>query len=132
LLLAVPVYSSENVYETGKLMEVKISDRTMPLTIPPSSPNSSSLVLSVPLGDIYWFTIQKDEITYFAACASRQKKSYAADWVINDPVQFRIDKDKLFLKRPNGKEMRLAPVMRVRNPTAERQISAKQMIPECR
>ena len=132
LLLAVPVHSSDKVYETGKLMGVKISDSTMPLTIPPMSPNSSGMVLSVPTGVIYWFTIEKDEISYFAACASRRKKSYAAGWVVSDPVQFRVNKETLFLKRAKGKEMRLALIMRVRNATSETQTSAKQMIPECR
>jgi hypothetical protein len=33
---------------------------------------------------------------------------------VNDPIEFRVDKDKLFLKRPNKGEFRLALMTRVR------------------
>jgi hypothetical protein len=66
------------------------------------------------------------------------------EWIVNDPVQFRLEKDKLFLRRPNGKELRLGLLTRVRGVTPEAgnsssaadstsaAISARQNIPECR
>ncbi len=132
LLLAMPTHAADKIYETGKLTGVKMTDVTAPVTIPPMNPNASGMVLPIPLGVTYMFTIEKDGVSYYAACVSKQKKSYAADWVVNDPVQFRIDKEKFFLRRPKGKEMRLALVTRVRNATSEAQPSARQMIPECK
>jgi hypothetical protein len=132
LTLAVPIHAADKVYETGQLTAVKMTDGTASVTIPPLAPNAAGFVLPFPLGVTYSFTIEKDGISYLAACISKQKKSYAADWVVNDPVRFRIDKEKFFLKRPNGKEMRLALLTRVRNAMSETQTSATQMIPECK
>jgi hypothetical protein len=132
LLIAIPAQATDRTYETGKLSNVTITDSTASVTIPPMAPNASALVLPLRLGVIFHFTIEQKEITFQAGCFSKDKKSYAAEWVVNDPVQFRVEKDKLFLKRPNGKELRLALLMRVRDAKSETQTSAEQMIPQCR
>lgn len=65
------------------------------------------------------FEIEREDITYLAVCTSKAKKSYAADWIIHDPVEYCVEKEKLFLKRPNGKELRLGLVTRTGNTQQE-------------
>ena len=43
------------------------------------------------------------------------KLSYKPEWVVNDPIEFRFGKeDKAFLKRPDGKELEVVVVKKVR------------------
>ena len=43
------------------------------------------------------------------------KLSYKPEWVVNDPIEFRLNKDdKAFLKRPDGKELEVVVVKKVR------------------
>ena len=138
ILLLVPLADArDKSYATGTFAQVTISDIVVPLKVPPLCQNCSAVEFPVPLGVTYMFEIEQGDIRYVAACTSRAKKSYAADWVIHDSVEYRIDRDKLFLKRPNGKELRLGLVMKVRR-TAPQPVSqaasqkpARLMIPDC-
>jgi hypothetical protein len=142
ILLLVPAAEArDKMYATGQLAQVTMSDIVFPLNVPPLCQNCAALQLPLPLGVTYMFDIQQDDITYVGACTAKTKKSYAADWVIHDPVEYRVEKDKLFLKRPNGKELRLGLVTRIRNTKQEPaqpvssqtapQKSARLMIPDC-
>jgi len=46
----------------------------------------------------------RGDIVYIGYC---QKSEYKAEWRVGDETQFRLKKDKMYLKRPNGKELRL-------------------------
>jgi hypothetical protein len=35
-----------------------------------------------------------------------KKRSYKLDWAVDDPIEFRLVKDAIYLRRPNGKEMK--------------------------
>lgn len=143
-LLAIPAKSADRTYLTAKLSKVFAKDIYATANIPPLTQNGSRLTLPIPLGVMYQFDLDADGITYIAACMSKAKRSYAVEWIVNDPVQFRLEKDKLFLRRPNGKELRLGLLTRVRGVTPEAgnsssaadstsaAISARQNIPECR
>ena len=74
------------------------------------------IVLPLPFGIDYQFQVQSDMIVYVGMCYSNpnDKRNYGADWVVNDPVEFRVDKDKLFLKRSPKGELRLALLTRLR------------------
>src|SRR6266852_8494790 len=37
----------------------------------------------------------------------REKPNYQLDWLVNDPIEFRLADRAIFLKRPNGKEIKL-------------------------
>ena len=142
LLLLPAAEARDKMYATGQLAKVTTADIVVPFNIPPLCQNCAALQLPLPLGVSYVFDIQQDDITYIAACTSKVKKSCAADWIIHDPVEYRIEKDKLFLKRPNGKELRLGLVKKIRNTKEEPpalpassqtdpQKSAQLMIPDC-
>lgn len=142
LLLIPAAQARDKTYATGELVKVTISDIVFPLNMPPLCQNCAALQLPLPLGVTYMFEIRQDDNRYVAACTSKAKKSYAADWIIHDPVEYRVEKEKLFLKRPNGKELRLALLTRSRNtkqePAAQAassqtapQKSPRLMIPDC-
>jgi hypothetical protein len=135
-VLVIPAQGADQAYVTAKLSNVDVTDMSATLDIPP-------MTVPIPLGVMYQFTIEGDDITYLAGCTSKARKGYAAEWVVNDPVQFRIDKYKIFLKRPNGKELRLGLVTKVRGSKPEgtdlsnttktaSHATARQNIPECR
>jgi hypothetical protein len=133
--------AADRPYAAGRLEKIEITDLSTTVTVPPLVQNSSGFTLPIPLGVAYQFTLNSDGIAYLAACVSKAKKSFAADWVVNDPVQFRIDKAKLYLKRPNGKLLRLGLIKRTRilNPdgtdskeSAIPGATSHQNIPECR
>jgi hypothetical protein len=50
----------------------------------------------------YKLQIQVGNNSYCVTVASRENK---VGWKVRDPVQFRVDKKKMFVKRPSGKEL---------------------------
>jgi hypothetical protein len=50
--------------------------------------------------------IEHDKKTF--SVRLRETPTYKLDWAVDDPIEFRLTKDAIFLKRPNGKDMRLA------------------------
>lgn len=143
IVLLVPAAEArDKAYATGQLIKVTMSDNVFPLTVQPLCQNCAALQLPLPLGVIYTFEVKEDDIAYVAACTSKAKKSYATDWVIHDRVEYRIKKERLFLRRPNGKELRLGLLTRTRDPKQQPaaqpvssqtapEKSARLMIPDC-
>jgi hypothetical protein len=106
--------ATDRPYIAARLEKIEITDLTTTVTIPPLVQNGSGFTMQIPLGVAYKFTLDADGIAYFAACVSKAKKSFAADWVVNDPVQFRVEKNRLYLKRPNGTALRLGLIEKIR------------------
>ncbi|HEX3155807.1 MAG TPA: hypothetical protein VHV32_14355 [Candidatus Angelobacter sp.] len=133
--------ATDQPYMAARLEKVEMTDLSAPMTIPPLGQNTSALTLQIPFGVLYKFTLKDHALTYLAACVSKAKKSIAADWIVNDPVQFRVEKAKLYLKRPKGKPLRLGLIEKLRNtpdgaasniPEAIAGPEQHQNIPECR
>jgi len=134
LILATSAYGGVRSYVTGTLAGIDIKENVVPYPLP-ATDSERSTTIPISFGLIYQFNIQSDDLTYVAECFSRNKKSYAAGWVIHDPVQFRTDSNKLFLRHSNGKEMRLALIFKIRNQPGSQAVTgtqARQMIPECK
>lgn len=100
LLLFRTTYGSEKTYGTGKLLSINSPE--VPFTIPPLTPNGPTTTL--PMHLYYEFEIQQGDVVYMGYC---DRRDYKAEWLVGDDVQFRLQKDKLILKRPNGKEFKL-------------------------
>jgi hypothetical protein len=135
VLFAVVAAAAEKTYQKGVLRDVSMEDISFPLEY-------EKITMPVPLGTMYRFQIEKDDLTYTSACIAKKKRSYASEWIVNDPIEFRIDKAKVFLKRPSGKELRLSLLRKTRNDSAAGSNSAStadpkkakqahQTIPEC-
>jgi len=134
------LHAGGKTYQAGKLNDIVIKDITM--TMPFPTGNGMSIPLHI--GINYQFQISADDILYVGSCWSKGKRNYGADWVLKDPVEFRVDKGRLFLKRPVKGELRLAVMSRFRvvpmkdSAGVEQQSSeplppfaTKQIEPEC-
>lgn len=110
--------AKNRVYEQGKLIDA--SPKYM------ESPVGDVLFFSPQILVGYSFQIQLGDLTYFvnvAMCCPPPSLQYKLEWAINDPIEFRFDKDKMFVKRPNGKELR-ARLVSVARGTASPSLSA--------
>ncbi|HXZ79236.1 MAG TPA: hypothetical protein VEG30_04845 [Terriglobales bacterium] len=72
-------------------------------------------------GDCFVLAIRLRDIVYFARqCALFSWNSYAPyEFTENGEVEVRLENDKIFLRRPNGKELKTRVVRRVRVPQEE-------------
>jgi hypothetical protein len=112
VFVALVASAGERSYRSGILKQIEIKDVTG--AIPVSTETGQGVAIPLPLGINYQFQVQSDMIVYLGNCWSKDKKSYGAEWVVNDPVEFRVEKDRLFLKRSSKGELRLALMTRLR------------------
>jgi hypothetical protein len=98
--------SSSESYATGKLIELTIEPVTRGAIV------YGNLAASIH-NTVYMFQIQASDFIYFAQYTARAH-DYKPNWIINDPINFRFEKKKMFLKRPDGKEMEVLLVKTVR------------------
>jgi hypothetical protein len=94
-------------YTTGRLLD---------LTVQPVDRGTAIIGnMAAPIrGLSYTFRIQVGDLVYFAQYAAGAL-SDRPNWIVNDPIDLRFEKDKMFLKRPDGKEVEvwLAKTVRV-------------------
>jgi hypothetical protein len=60
----------------------------------------SGQVLTWPMHFSYEFEVQQGDFVYIGYC---QKSEYRSEWKVRDEAQFRLKKDKMYLKRPMEK-----------------------------
>jgi hypothetical protein len=60
--------------------------------------------MDLPMHLTFNFEIQQGDLVYVGSC---RRQDYKSEWQVGQDVQFRLSKDKLYLRRPNGKEMSL-------------------------
>jgi hypothetical protein len=68
LALVIHAEGGDRAYVTAKLSKVDVSDMSAAMDLPRMTENAPGLVLPIPLGVLYQFTIEADGITYLAAC----------------------------------------------------------------
>lgn len=93
-------------YEVGKLLDLTVEDVSRGTAI------IGGMAASIP-GRLYVFKIQLGELVYVAEYRAG-KLSYKPEWIVHDPIELRLEKDKMFLKRPDGKELEVMVIKRVR------------------
>jgi len=107
LVSGVAAAKDKPTYQTGKLIDMSVQDVTRGIAV------VGGIAAPIP-GKLYVFQIQLDSLVYFAQYGAG-KLSYKPDWIVNDPIEFRLGKeDKAFLKRPDGKELEVVIVKKVR------------------
>jgi hypothetical protein len=125
LLLVLLVFASsrlaearKRIYEKGNLIDVS------PKYIVSPAPLGGPLLTPPQILVGYSLEIQAGDFTYFvdAARCCPLGSSYKLEWTVNDPIEFRFDKDKMFVKRPNGKELN-ARLVKVARGTASPSLS---------
>lgn len=94
-LLMTPALGAEQTYQSGTLMGAETA----------AGPDGNCVTLTVFLDKVVYRAVQ---------CSSLPWKAWAPhEFVENAPVEVRVDKDKLVLKRPNGKEFKARIIKRV-------------------
>jgi hypothetical protein len=91
-------HAAPKTYLAGKLLSIQSPEVDSPLPLP------SGQTLLLPMHLSYQFEIQLGDVVYVGYCQTRE---YKAEWHVGDEMQFRTKKDKMYLKRPNGKEFGL-------------------------
>jgi hypothetical protein len=92
------VSAREKLYGEGKLVSIESPDTPFPLPLP------SGQIIGVRMQLLSRFAIQQADILYLGTCLKRDCK---AEWRVGDDVEFRREKDKLYLKRPKHGETEL-------------------------
>jgi len=107
--IAVPASAKDKpkIYQTGKLLDVAVEDVSRGTAV------IGGMAAPIP-GRLYLFKVQLQDLVYFVEYKAG-KLSYKPAWVVNDPIGLRIEKDRMFLKRPDGKELEVAIVKTVRS-----------------
>lgn len=64
----------------------------------------------------FGFQISCDGLSYYSYYIPRWRWSKAPDseWVVGDPIEMREDRNKVFLKRSDGKELKTELIKKVR------------------
>jgi hypothetical protein len=67
----------------------------------------------------YRLSVQLGDMVYVGSYWPRTRWSYSpTDFIVNDPVQVKIDGKHMYLKRPDGKELKTTVIQRIRaNPS---------------
>lgn len=106
LLLCASCFASS--YQTGKLIAVE--------DLPPAQVVTGGNTVSSTLTQ-YRLNVQLGDFIYVCSYGQTFVWSYKPDdLVVNDPIQARIQGKHLYILRPNGKELRMAIVRRMRAP----------------
>jgi len=111
--LTVPAVSKDKTktFQTGKLLDVRVEDVSKGTAVTVSS---GTAIIGTPIpGRLYTFRIQLEDLVYVAEY-KEGKRSYKPEWIVNDPIELRLEKDRMFLKRPDGKELEVAVIKRER------------------
>ncbi|SRR6266481_3771869 len=95
--VAVPAKDKPKNYQTGKLLDVTVEDVNRGIGV------VGGMAAPIP-GKLYVFKIQLEDLVYIAEYKAG-KLSYKPEWIVNDSIELRFDKAKMFLKRPDGKEL---------------------------
>jgi hypothetical protein len=107
VLLGIAAAKDKPSYQTGKLIDVSVQDVTRGIAV------IGGIAAPIP-GRLYVFQIRFEDLDYFAEYKAG-KNSYKPDWVVNDPIEFRVsNENRMFLKRPDGKELEVMIVKKVR------------------
>jgi len=130
LVLVLPAAGEPKTYNSGRLANISMEDVSFPITL-------DKTTIPVSLGTMYKFDISAEGVNYIAACFSRKKRGFASDWTVQDTIEFRVHKDKLYLKRPNGKELCVLVLTKIHDTDQANALPpelhpSRQTIPECR
>jgi hypothetical protein len=107
LLSGIAAARDKPTYQTGKLIDLSVQDVTRGVGV------IGGIAAPIP-GKLYVFQIQLGNLVYFAEYKAG-RLGYRPEWVVNDPIEFRVGKDdRAFLKRSDGKELEVAVVKKVR------------------
>lgn len=108
LVLCAAAFAASS-YQSGKLLS--ITDSRSNRDVGNSQTGSVVTVTDVE----YRFSVQVGDMIYVGSYWPRTRWSYSPkDFIVNDPVQVRIEGKNMYLKRPDGKELKTEIIQRIR------------------
>lgn len=111
LVAATPAFTKNKTYQTGTLLDQTFEDTSQSASVRVSS---GTAVVGSPIpGRTYTFRIRVEDLVYVAEYKAG-KRSYLPECIVNDPIELRVQKDRMFLKRPDGKEVEVEVVKKER------------------
>ena len=112
-VLSMPANAAKAAYQSGTVL----TSEPLYLEAPPPLPSSIVPIPKFSVG--YSLQILAGGSTYVVSvvCCSPQSK-YKPEWTSNEPIEFRFDKNKMFIKRPNGKEVKATLIKVVKGNTS--------------
>ena len=110
LATAVACLAADKVYQKGKYLDVD-SQAYQKIISNPSNGGSMSVLRHE--NDM---SIQIDDVIYVGQCEEKRHFSSCrpGTWIVGDMVDVRIDKDHMYLRKPDGGEVKTQIVKRVR------------------
>jgi hypothetical protein len=95
------------IYHHGRL--VKMTDYTRE-----SATGSGGIVYSVPIVEYRLSVATDDGMILVGSYTPKSTKYVPKDFIVKDPVDYRVDGEYMFIKRPNGTELKTEIVRRER------------------
>jgi hypothetical protein len=110
LASAVVCSAADKVYQKGKYLDVNSQAYQKLISNPGTGATNSVLrhenQMSIQIDDVVYFG-QCEEKKYFSSCRP-------GTWVIGDMIDVRIDKNNMYISKPDGGEVKTLIVKRVR------------------
>ena len=104
MVFATVGFAADKVYQKGKHLDV--DSQAFQKLVGDSSVTRHENNLSVQI-DTLIYVGQCEEKKHFSSCRP-------GTWIIGDPIDVRIDKDYMYLRKPDGGEVKTRIVKRVR------------------
>ena len=93
-------------YQQGKLLNIDLQkEQTTSYTTTRQSNGTTVTTPTTSEQKHYFITVQAGDLVYVAEY-SPIFFGKPGDWVIGDPIDVRLDGNNLFLRKPNGKELK--------------------------
>lgn len=116
-----PLLSAKNnvpkSYDTGKLLDIQESKETRVVSYN-TTKNKNGSTVTTPVMDtvkLYDISVKVGDMTYVGRYEPTWSFSKRPNWVIGDPIEVRIDKDKMYIKKSDGKELKTKVIKRIRS-----------------
>lgn len=102
--------AADKVYQKGKYLDVN-SQAYQKIVSNPSNGGSVSVLRHE--NDM---SVQIDDVIYVGECEEKRHFSSCrpGTWIVGDMIDVRIDKDNMYLRKPDGGEVKTQIVKRVR------------------
>ena len=102
-------------YEQGTLLDIQETKETHTEYV--TQRNSDGTTTTKAKSDttpIYHITVKVGDLVYVGRFKPMWSFSKKPPWIIGDPISVRFEKNKMYLKKPDGKEMKTKIEKRIR------------------
>lgn len=102
-MLSALAFAADRTYVRGTLVDVAVGKRTFGVP----QPNGGTLIGQ---GNLFQVKVQIEDVIYTAETRSGEVRQL----IVGDPVEVRLDEKHVYLKCPNGKEVKAKVLTKAR------------------